>query len=267
MLVPYIPPKGVRVDKLVIGAPAHAAGLRQGDEIVAVDGHAVSDNKTLNQAVSKADTPGARVHMRVRSAATHEEKDVTVTKVREDDIRDRQRMTELFLALSDATQREVHAKSLVEESQALWLKMCAKDDEVAGSLTTRVVQMQRNMETTCLQLRDELARVQNAPSPSPSGKIAKESLHEQLMISDDLAEMLALKESELADAHAKAAELQAQLIEAQMQLSVSTRFAHSREALSPAGSQSFHSPHPPSTFHGSPSPMISASRGSQGGFF
>jgi membrane-associated protease RseP (regulator of RpoE activity) len=59
ILAPYIPTKWVRVDKLVVGAPAHAAGLRQGDEIVAVDGHAVPDNKTLNQAVSKADTPGA----------------------------------------------------------------------------------------------------------------------------------------------------------------------------------------------------------------
>jgi hypothetical protein len=61
---------------------------------------------------------------------------------RESNVTDRKRIQELFIALSDATMRDQHAHSLVEDVTGLWRKMCCKEDTETSMLNAHTRRLQ-----------------------------------------------------------------------------------------------------------------------------
>jgi putative serine protease PepD len=68
----------VRVGNVEPASPAAAAGLRQGDVIVAVAGHPVRSPGGLNRAIALARRAG-RATIRIQRGARHQELVVTTT--------------------------------------------------------------------------------------------------------------------------------------------------------------------------------------------
>ena len=143
---------------------------------------------------------------------------------------DRRRLHELLAAALASAGQDTRTGSLVEDASALLCAVCLKDDEYCGKLVSSVRRMQLDFKRVGRELQEELARIHAPPSPASSVVRAKESLQEQLMISDDLAEMLAGKESELECALAQVARLKTELEQAQLQASISARFSPSKSA-------------------------------------
>jgi hypothetical protein len=140
---------------------------------------------------------------------------------------DRRRLHELLAA---ALASDTTTGNLVEDASALLCAVCMKDDQYCGMLVSSVRRMQLDIKRMGRELQEELARIHAPPSPASSVVRAKESLQEQLMISDDLAEMLAEKESELEGALAQVAQLKTELEQAQLHASISARFSPSKSS-------------------------------------
>ena len=127
-----------------------------------------------------------------------------------------------------------HANSLVQDITGLWRNTCRKDDAFVDSLINSVKCMQQEIETTGYELRDEVALFHPPSSKPLHRQQSDDSLLERALLSEDLAEMLAIKEADLTEALAQAEVLQAQievlksqLEDAQLQLSITARFSGS----------------------------------------
>ena len=156
---------------------------------------------------------------------------------------DRRRLAELLAAAQASAGGDARTCGLVEDAAALWGTVCLKDDQYAGLLVSSVRRMQLDLKRIGRELQEELTRGLVPPSPASSVVRTKESLAEQLMISDDLAEMLAAKEAELEAALAEVEQLKSELEQAQLQASISARF-------SPESRRSSHAPPSPTPSSG-----------------
>ena len=147
---------------------------------------------------------------------------------------DRQRLHEMLAAIGATTEQDKATCYLVREASGLLGKVCLEEDDY----TEKLIGALHRLQLDAKELRDEVVRVYAPPSPSSYARTS-ESLHEQLLISDDLAEMLIVKEVELEESQLKTKKLQEQLDEARLQASINARFSSSVETPSP---QSRYSP-------------------------
>jgi multidrug efflux pump subunit AcrA (membrane-fusion protein) len=173
----------------------------------------------------------------VHTRDSHEKREVTLNKPAKQarsNIAERKQIEDLFAELSDSTVLDQHANSLVQDITGLWRNTCRKDDAFVDSLINSVKCMQKEIETTGYELRDEVALFHPPSSKPLHRQQSDDSLLERALLSEDLAEMLAIKEADLTEALAQAEVLQAQievlqsqLEDAQLQLSITARFSGS----------------------------------------